>query len=111
MFLLKLMKYSLKPPKQDLLGLSTLLNWRGLLPFAELSGTFPLTINSIFEGEVVNFSTGTLIQVSIGIFSLKPRTERLSLALQQIYMVGRDSGVFLVTDCGIREMVVYPAIH
>ena len=82
MFVLKLIRYSLKPLKQDLLGLSTQLNWRGSSPFAELSGTFPFTMNSILEGKVVNFSTDALIKVTIGIFSVKTKTEHLSLALQ-----------------------------
>jgi len=64
MFLLELMRHSLKPLKQDLLGLSTLLNWRGSFPFAELSGTFPFTTNSIFGSELVNLSTDALIKPS-----------------------------------------------
>lgn len=46
----------LKPPQQDLFGLSTQLNWRGSSPFAELSGVFPFTSNSNFEDNLVNFS-------------------------------------------------------
>jgi len=68
---LELIKCSLKPPQQDLLGLSTQLNWRGSSPFAELSGIFPFTTNSSFEGKLVNFSIDAPIKVISGILTIE----------------------------------------
>ena len=70
-FVLELIKCSLKPPQQDLLGLSTQLNWRGSSPFAELSGIFSFTTNSTFEGKLVNFSIDAPIKVISGTLTVE----------------------------------------
>ena len=70
-FVLELIKFSLKPPQQDLLGLSTQLNWRGSSPFAELSGIFSFTTNSTFEGKLVNFSIDAPIKVISGTLTVE----------------------------------------